>query len=419
MVRIAIIGLGQRGTDVLRNVILKIKDAEVAALCDEYEDRYKSAVELVRSEKGYEPYGTEDYREILKNDMVDAVIVCTAWETHVDIAVDAMRAGKYVGIEAGGAYAIEDCWQLVRTSEETGVPCMLLENCCYTRREMMCLNMAKIGAFGEIIHCEGGYHHDLRYEIAFGKQNRHYRLRNYLNRNCENYPTHELGPIAKLLNINRGNRMLSLVSMASKSVALHNYVNFKEGADEELKDVSFAQGDVVTTIIRCAGGETITLTLDTTLPRTYSRGFTVHGTKAYFEEATDSVFTDISNNFDGDVDWGKFDWANAKENADRYAEKYEHPLWKKYSNEKIEGGHDGGDWLVYNAFVESVASGSDFPIDVYDAAVLMSITALSEDSVAMGGTPVAIPDFTRGKWLKPKKQNLVEKYRLDKIPNIK
>lgn len=418
MVKVGIIGLGQRGTDILKNSILKMDDVEVVAVSDEYEDRCENAAKLVYEAKGYTPKGYCNYRKLLEEKEIEAIIVSTSWEAHTEIAVAAMNCGKYVGIEAGGAYAIEDCWELVRTSERTGMPCMLLENCCYTRREMMCLNMAKLGVFGEVVHCEGGYHHDLRYEIAFGEENRHYRLRNYLNRNCENYPTHEIGPISKLLNINRGNRMLSLVSIASKSVAMNDYASLKNGADEKLKNKRFAQGDVVTTIIRCAGGETITLTLDTTLPRTYSRGFNIHGTRAYFEEATDSVFMDISNDFEGDIDWGKFDWAHAKENANTYAEKYEHPLWKKFSNEKIEGGHDGGDWLVLRAFFESVENKCDFPIDVYDAAAWMSITTLSEDSVAMGGLPVAIPDFTRGKWLKAKEQKLVEAYRLDAIPNI-
>jgi hypothetical protein len=135
-----------------------------------------------------------------------------------------MKAGKYVGVEVGGAYSVDDCWRLVRTYEETGVPCMLMENCCYGRQELLVLNMVKQGLFGDIVHCQGGYRHDLREEITNGRENRHYRLRNYMNRNCENYPTHELGPIAKILGINRGNRMVSLVSMSSQAKGLHEYI---------------------------------------------------------------------------------------------------------------------------------------------------------------------------------------------------
>ena len=321
-------------------------------------------------------------------------------------------AGKYTGLEVGGAYSIEDCWKLVRTYEETGTPCMMMENCCYGQKEMMCLNMAKKGLLGELVHCSGAYCHDLREEISFGEENRHYRLRNYMVRNCENYPTHELGPIAKLLNINRGNRMLTATSVASKSVGLHEYIERKKGADSPLAKVNFAQGDVVSTIIRCAGGETITLSLDTTLPRPYSRGLTVHGTKGYFEEASNSLFLDSDA---AEYEGGEFDWTNNWNNAEiRYA-KYNHPLWKWYQEEGVRGGHDGMDWLVFRAFFESAMEKAEPPIDVYDAAAWMSISALSEQSIAMGGMPVAIPDFTRGKWIKQQEKNQIAKYRLDTI----
>ncbi len=416
-VKLGIVGLGQRGLDLLENSILKMEDVTVAAVCDEYEDRCRIAAEKVKAEKGNDPACETDYHKVVQMD-IDAVIVSTAWEAHVDVAVAAMKAGKYVGIEVGGAYALEDCWELVRTAESTGAKCMLLENCCYTRRELMCLNMAKKGIFGDIVHCDGGYHHDIRYEVATGEENRHYRLRNYMLRNCENYPTHELGPIAKILNINRGNRMVSLVSMASRSAGINDYATRKKGVDRSLADVRFAQGDMITTMIKCAGGETITLTLNTTLPRIYSRGLVVNGTKGYFEEASDSVYLDFNDNEEGDIDWGKFDWANSHHNADKYAEEYDHPLWKKFASGEIPGGHGGGDWIVLRAFFESVKVNADPPIDVYDAAAWMSISTLSEDSIAMGGMPVAIPDFTRGKWIKGRKLNQIEDYRLDEIPNI-
>lgn len=169
------------------------------------------------------------FSEINLSDTVWSCIL--PFESHIPIAIAAMKAGKYVAMEVGGAYSLDDCWELVRTSEETGMPCMLLENCCYGRREMMVLNMVKKGIMGDIIHCSGGYCHDLRQEIANGKENRHYRLRNYLNRNCDNYPTHELGPISKVLNINHGNRMVSLISVASRSQGLHDYIVANKGAD--------------------------------------------------------------------------------------------------------------------------------------------------------------------------------------------
>ena len=409
-IRIGVIGLGQRGSGVINDVILEMDDVEILAVCDEYEDRVQQIVDFVHEKRGAIPVGTIDYRQVLELSDIDAVVISAAWEAHVDIAVAAMRAGKWVGLEVGGAYSIDDCWRLVRTSEETGIPCMMLENCCYGQTELMCLNMAAKGLFGEIVHCDGAYRHDLREEILAGNEIRHYRLRNYTSRNCENYPTHELGPIAKLLKINRGNRMVSLVSIASKAVGLHEYALAKKGVDSPLAKVKYVQGDVVTTIIRCAGGETITLTLDTTLPRFYSRSFTVHGTKGYYEEMTNSIYLEKdADSYGGEWDPWKPNWDNA---AERYKE-YNHPLWKEYLEEGIKGGHGGMDWLVFRAFFESVMEGVNPPIDVYDTASWMCISALSEQSISMGGAPVAIPDFTNGKWLRDRVGKQVEHYRLD------
>ncbi len=392
VIKIAVIGIGSRGRSLIRDAVLPAAEeyrVEIAAVMDLYEDRTKQGADITEKLTGKRPAEAASYREILEDPEIGAVMITAAWETHIPLAVQAMKAGKPVAFEVGGAYSLDDCWKLVHTYEETGVPCMLLENCCYDKRELMALRMVREGLFGSIVHCSGGYCHDLREEISFGKENRHYRLRNYMNRNCENYPTHELGPIAKLLDVNNGNRMLTLVSAASSSRGLHDYVLRKKGADDPLADVTFAQGDVVTTVIRCAGGQTITLTLDTTLPRTYSRGFTVRGTRgAYFGE-TDSIFLDGTHN--AYEFHGKELWGNAKE----YEAGYQHPLWKAYDP---RGGHGGIDYLVVSAFFESLRKGTRPPIDVYDAAAWMSITPLSEISIAKGSMPVEIPDFTNGKW---------------------
>lgn len=417
-IKVGVIGLGQRGFMLLNNEILQMEDVDVLAVCDEYEDRAQAGAAAVKEKKGYDPLCTTDYRDVLAVDEIEAVVVSTAWEAHIEVAIAAMRAGKYAAMEVGGAYSIDDCWRLVHTSEETGMPCMLLENCCYGQREMMCLNMVKTGVMGEIVHCEGGYHHPLCGEITGGNENRHYRLRNYSLRNCENYPTHELGPIAKILNINRGNRMLTLTSTASKSAGLHEYAVAKRGADDPISKIRFAQGDVVTTVIRCAGGETITLTLDTSLPRYYSRGFTVHGTQGFYEEMTNSIYLEKdAETYEG----GEFSWKPEWNNAEtRYAAEYNHPLWKAYQEVGVrEGGHGGMDWLVLRAFFESARDKVMPPIDVYDTAAWMCISTLSEDSIALGGAPVAIPDFTNGKWIKQKEHEQVENYRLDIIPKVK
>ena len=406
--KIGVIGLGGRGSGLLTAVILPRPEIEVAAVCDLYEDRRQNAAEAVKKERGTEPLCTADYREVLAVPGLDAVVISTSWADHVHIAIAAMKAGIYAATEVGGAYSLDECWELVRTYEATGVPCMMLENCCYGRDELMVLNMVKQGVFGEVVHCQGGYRHALRNEVSFGRENRHYRLVNYQNRNCENYPTHELGPIAKVLNINRGNRMLTLNSVASKAAGLHDYLMREKGPDYDLSSCKFAQGDVVTTIIKCAHGETITLTLDTTLPRPYSRAFHVQGTRGMYMEDNRTIF------LDGVHEKYEANWKEQWNNVEEFREQYDHPIWKRYLAEGIVGGHDGMDWLVMGAFFDAVKRGVQTPIDVYDMAAWMSITPLSEASIAMGGAPVAVPDFTNGRWIsrEPAPEGY---YRLDKI----
>ncbi|NIK75357.1 putative dehydrogenase [Paenibacillus castaneae] len=392
-VKTGIIGLGGRGAGLLEQVILKMPDVEVVAVCDLYMDRGEQVADRIEKVQGYRPFVTTQYPEVLAIAEIEAILISASWAVHTDIAVASMEAGKYVASEVGGAYSIQECWRLVEAYERTKVPCMIMENCCYGREELMVLNMVRQGVFGEIVHCAGGYHHDLRDEITYGNENRHYRLNNYIHRNCENYPTHEIGPIAKILGINRGNRMVSLVSMASNSKGLQEYIKREKGQNCELAKTDFMQGDIVTTIIKCAHGETITITLDTTLPMYYSRGFTVRGTKGMYMEENHSIY------IDGMHDKHHFDWKDQWGNAEGFREKYDHPLWKKYIEDGVKGGHGGMDWLVFADFFDSVRKGTQTPLDVYDMASWMCISTLSEDSIAMGGHPVAIPDFTNGKWM--------------------
>ena len=392
---VGIVGLGMRGYWLMKDVILLMPGVKVTAVCDVYEDRNERAAKLTEEVCGHVPATETDYKKLIARDDVDVVVVSCAWESHIKVAIDAMKAGKPVGMEVGGSYSVKECWDLVDTYEETQTPFMFLENCCYGRRELMALNMVKQGLFGDIVHCRGGYMHDLREEVSEGEKNRHYRLRNYIHRNCENYPTHELGPIARILNINHGNRMLTLTSMASRSAGIQEYIKDRMSDDEKLMNTRFAQGDVVNTMIKCAGGETILLTLNTSLPRFYSRDFTVCGTKGMYEEENDTVFVD--KKYTAEEEWDfKANWGNAKD----YEKDYEHPIWQKFLNDGFQGGHGGMDWLVFEAFFESIRNGEPCPIDVYDAASWMCISALSEESIAMGGHPVAIPDFTNGEWIK-------------------
>lgn len=391
--RLGMVGMGCRGYEVMKTV-LGVDGVALTCVCDLYPDRTEKARAKAEKMQGFSPRVTDDWHTMTDKKELDAVLVTCSWEPHIEMAVAFMEAGIPVGVEVGGAYSVEDCFLLVRTFERTGTPVMLLENCCYGRYELMVMNMAEQGLFGEIVHCEGGYRHDLRREITFGKENRHYRLRNYLARCCENYPTHELGPISQILHINRGNRMLSLVSVASKAKGLHDYIGRTENADRSLLERDFAQGDVVTTIIKCANGETVTLTLDTTLPRAYSRQFTVQGTRGMYSEENNSVYLDTDHD-----ESMHFSWKKQWNNAESYLERYDHPIWREFLADGLRGGHGGMDYLVYRDFVRCVRKGLPMPIDAYDMASLMCISALSEQSIAMGGAPVAIPDFTSGRWL--------------------
>lgn len=387
--RLGLVGLGHRGSSLLEGIFIPSERVEIAAVCDIYDDRIEKAVSRVTAAGQKAPFTTKDYRELIDKDKVDLVVIASPWKEHVPMVLYALEQGVACGSEVGGAENLEECFSLVDTWEKTRTPYMFLENCCYGRREMMVLNMVKKGVFGEIVHCSGGYRHDLRTEVGYGRENRHYRLDEYLTRNCENYPTHELGPIAQVLDINRGNRFLSLTATASKAAGMHDYILRRKPEDETLKNAVFAQGDVVTTVIKCARGETVTLRLDTTLPRFYSRDFHVQGTKGLYEEATDSVYLDGMGEY-----WSwKPNWGNAAE----FAEKYEHEVWKKYIAEGVQGGHDGMDYLVYNEFFDCVRENRTMPIDVYDAAAWMSITPLSEKSIAGGSVPVEVPDFCKNR----------------------
>lgn len=271
----------------------------------------------------------------------------------------------------------------------------MLENCCFGKKELLVQNLVRAGILGDIVYCHGAYAHDLRKEITEGKEKRHYRLENYKNRNCENYPTHELGPIAKIMDINRGNKMNRLVAVASKSMGLKKYINDRKDTivNKDLLNTEFKQGDIVDTLITCENGETISLRLDTTLPRSYSREFTVRGTNGMYEETTNSVF------IDGDEECYETEKhsAIALNNVERLYYKYIPKYWQDITKEELEKGHGGMDAYEFATFFEYLKTGEPMPVDVYDAASWMAITPLTEESIRTG-LPVEIPDFTRGKW---------------------
>ncbi len=400
-VKVGIIGLGSR-TETLLASFFGIEGVEVVAVCDLVEERIAKIQGIFAAKERKIPAGYRNYRELLHDDSIEAVFVPTSWNSHLSIAAECMEAGKYVAIEVGGAASLDELWKLVHAYERTERPVMMLENCCYARNELMVLNMVRRGLFGELVYCEGGYEHNIRNRLARIETTYEERAFHNLYRNGELYPTHELGPIAKILNINRGNRFMSLTSTASKSCSFKNHRREKAAQGEPFDpNIAFNEGDVITTVIKCANGETITLTHSVCLPRPYSRNGRVQGTKGIWLEDVNGIFIEGMSKEETLLDpagnpYDNFYWDKVSD----YYEEYDHPIWKEYIKSGTLGGHDGIDSLAIRAFLDAVRNGENTPIDVYDVAAWMAVTCLSEQSIATGSMPVAFPDFTNGKWVR-------------------
>lgn len=396
--KIGFVGLGQRGASFgmtdgsigLLGNVLNNCEAKVTAICDGYKERIDFASQIIVAHGQAEPFKTTDYNQLIDSG-VDAVIVCTKWAVHVEVALACMKKGVPVAIEVGGSHNLTDLWTLVDEYEKTKTPFMFLENCCYNKDELLATSLYRNGLLGEVSYCQGGYCHDLREEIVGqGLRQNHYRLEEYKNHNCENYPTHELGPIVKLLGITRGNKFNKLVSMASKAQGLNRYIE-DHSEYSSLLGSKFKQGDIVNTLIECENGETIMLKLDTTLPRLYDRNFTVCGTKGTYCQTTKSVVLD--GRFDHEVT----EYKDVFFNQDEFNE-YLPDDWKNITEVQLKTGHGGMDYIMLKHFFKAVANKEEMPVDVYEACAMMCVTALSEESIKRGSSPVEVPDFTRGKY---------------------
>lgn len=404
-VRLGFIGVGLRGRNHLEMAMYR-EDVEINAICDIDPDAVAISLKMIKEKGRKEPAvyqkNDHDFENMVKRDDLDGIIIATPWEWHVPMSIATMKAGKYAGVEVSATVTLQESWDLVNTYEKTGSHCMILENVCYRRDVLAVLNMVRQNLFGEIIHLQCGYQHDLRgVKFNDGKQaygggvefgakgfsEAKWRTQHSIDRNGDVYPTHGLGPVAEMIDINRGNRFVSLTSTATKARGLHDYIVKKGGADHPNAKVKFKLGDVVSTVIKCANGETILITHDTNLPRPYSLGFRVQGTEGLWTEDNKSIYLEsLSKNHDR--------WEPFKE----YQDKYDHPLWKTHAKDAENAGHGGIDYFVLRAFVESIKRKVAPPIDVYDAAVWSAISPLSELSIAKNSASVEIPDFTRGKW---------------------
>jgi len=404
-IQFSVCGCGHRSGYLACNLIASIEGVVVGAVCDPYPDRAEELADRINEKWGYRPAVYTDYTAMFDAEKPDAVFVATGWRQHFPISMDAMERGIAVACEIGACFSEEECWQLVDTYERTKTPFMFMENCCFGKDELLALSMVRKNLFGEIVHCHGAYRHDLRDGLAHGRLREHYRTEEYANCNCENYPTHDLGPIAKILNINRGNRMLSLSARASKARGLADFIN---RADDEtlanMKGVVFNQGDIVETLISCENGELISLKLDTTLPTFYSREFTVRGTRGFYEQEPNIVYFDGEDHNMGAAAFYK-DNLNS---AEKYYDEHLPPIWKAVTPEIMEAGHGGMDYFEFQAFCDALRKGEEMPIDVYDAAAWASIAYLSAISIANDGASVKIPDFTRGAYKTRPQKDVVE-----------
>ncbi len=404
-VNIAFIGVGGRGRSHVRRSILT-EGVKITAICDIDPEAISKTQKMLRDagmpEAAVYSNGEYAYLEMLKRDEIDGVIISTPWLWHTKMAVATMKAGKYAGLEVSAANTIEECWDLVNTSEETGIPCMILENVNYRRDVMAVMNMVKQGLFGEVVHARCGYRHSLlgvkfNEDLKFGdgaKGEARWRTQHSLKRNADVYPTHGLGPIAAMLDINRGNRFLYLTSTASKAVGLKDYIEEhpQGGKDHPHAKLPWKLGDIITSIIKTTNGETIIVTHDCNLPRPYSLNFHVAGT----DGVTDFDYGHRRIHIEGQTEGHGWDEFKA------WQDKYDHPLWKQYGEKASGSGHGGMDFFVTREFINAVKEQRQPVMDVYDAAAWSAVTPLSEASIAQGSAPQYFPDFTRGNWVKRK-----------------
>ncbi|MEJ6474245.1 Gfo/Idh/MocA family oxidoreductase [Pseudoalteromonas piscicida] len=394
IVRVGFIGVGQRGVGAVKH-FCHLDGVEIKAICDTHQEVVDRAVKIVVDKGLPAPatYGKNDldYRRMLERDDIDIVIISTPWKWHTPMAVDTMESGKHAFVEVPAAVTIEEAWQLVDTSERTQKHCMMLENVCYGRDELMVLNMVRQGVFGELLHGEAAYIHELRWQM---KEIEHktgsWRTHWHTKRDGNLYPTHGLGPVSQYMNINRGDRFDYISSMSSPALGRAAYAKREFPADHERNQLNYTAGDMNTSIIKTAKGRSIMVQHDTTTPRPYSRHNLIQGTNGVFAGFPNRIALENggSKSFH-EWDYDMTDWYG----------KYDHPLWQKMGAEaERNGGHGGMDFLMFWRLVYCLRNGEPLDQDVYDAAAWSAVFPLSMDSVADRSNSKDFPDFTRGKW---------------------
>ena len=391
-VRVAFLGLGNRGSGAINRYVF-LNEVEIACLCDRRQERLDvNQKKLVDAglPKAKEYTGEDGWKQMCEQENIDLVYICTPWSMHTPMAVHAMKNGKHVATEVPAAVTLEECWQLVETSEKTKKHCMMLENCCYDFFEITTLNMARQGLFGELMHVEGAYIHDLL-SPNFNKAtyDRMWRLNENANRNGNLYPTHGLGPIAQCLNINRGDKMDHLVSMSTNDFMMHDKAVSLAQSDSFYQNYTAKKfrGNMNTSIIRTNKGKTIMLQHDVSSPRPYSRLHLISGTKGIAQKYPEPARLAFGH-----------EWLKENEQKEMM-EKYTPPIIKHIGElAKKVGGHGGMDFIMDWRLIDCLRNGLPLDQDVYDAAAWSAAGIVSEKSIAKNSRTVEIPDFTKGNW---------------------
>jgi predicted dehydrogenase len=387
-IRVGVIGLGMRGKGAVKR-LSKIRDVEIIALCDLREEMVMRSQKILTdagrpAAKAF--FGNEEiWKDLVALDL-DLVYIATPWRWHTPMCVHAMQNGKHAATEVPAATSLDECWELIETSEKTGKHCMMLENCCYDFFELQTLNMVRQGVFGELTHAEGAYIHTLCDLIAReqGGYQGMWRFHQNNTKNGNLYPTHGLGPIAQCLNINRGNRFMHLVSMSSQQAAFT--ASAAESNRPEMAALEHYRGDMNTTLIKCAKGQTVMVQHDVSTPRPYSRIHLLQGTKGMARKYPEPRIA-LGHK-----------WQTA-EQMQELAAKYEHPLSRTMGEiARKVGGHGGMDFIMDYRLIYCLKNGLPLDQDVYDAASWSSVMPLSIESVVKDSQNIKVPDFTRGKW---------------------
>ena len=388
-VRIGYVGIGGQGSGHVSN-LLKIKGCQITAVCDIRSERTDWATKAI-TEAGFPApavynRGPRDFERLCETEQLDLVYNATPWEFHVPIMLAAMKNGKHAATEVPAAMTLDDCWAIVEAAEKTAKHCVLMENCNYDRMEMMVYNMVRQGVFGEVLHAEGGYLHDLR-SIKFADEGEGLWRRAWATKlNGNLYPTHGLGPIANCLDINRGDRFDHLVSMSGPSRGLQDWAQEHLPADSPKRNERYVLGDMNTSIIKTANGKTILVEHCTNLPRPYSRIHMVQGTKGLFQGYPSRVYIEGRGKEDQWVD------------ANTLLGEFEHPLWKEMSAAASGAGHGGMDFIEDYRLITCLREGIPTDMNVYDAASLSAVVHLSVQSVGHKAAAMDFPDFTKGRW---------------------